>query len=189
MPTQSKKSVSITATDRPAKPKKKNKKESSRNSRNSFSKTTTSGVDNSSEGTHRKSRTKSRSDTSDVTEGKVASDISSKSFSSRTENTSSSNWRTSSSDGRSTSSSGENVGSTTGANSGLDTRDSEVNNVTKRSELTRVNESLRWDLTDCDDPDEEEERLRIYKLHRRKRYMNFFYKRSGGEGQSSQFYG
>lgn len=136
------------------------------------------------EGTHQKSRTKSRSDTSDVTEGKVVSIVSSKSFSSRTENTSSSNWRTSSSDGRSTSSSGENFGSTLNANSGLDTRNNEVNDLTTRTELTQVNESLRWDLTDCDDPDEEEERLRIYKLHRRKRYMDFFHKRTGGEANS-----
>ena len=50
MPTQSKKSVSITTSERPAKPKKKKKKESGRNSRNSFSKTPTSGVDSSSEG-------------------------------------------------------------------------------------------------------------------------------------------
>lgn len=44
-----------------------------------------------------------------------------------------------------------------------------------------MNESLRWDLIDCDDLDEEEERLRIYKLYRRKRYMDFFYKWIGGE--------
>ena len=50
MPTQSKKSVSITTSERPAKPKKKKKKESGRNSRNSFSKTPTSGVDSSCEG-------------------------------------------------------------------------------------------------------------------------------------------
>lgn len=50
MPTQSKKSVSITTSESPAKPKKKKKKESGRNSRNSFGKTPTSGVDSSSEG-------------------------------------------------------------------------------------------------------------------------------------------
>jgi len=51
--------------------------------------------------------------------------------------------------------------------------------------LTRVNEALRWDYTQCDDPHEEEERLKIYKLHRRKRYMDFLHKRTGGGPQNS----
>ncbi|KAL9981942.1 hypothetical protein ACROYT_G010709 [Oculina patagonica] len=190
MPTQSKKSVSVTPTERSAKPKKKKKKESGRNSRNSSSKTLASGADSSSEGTHRKSRTKSRADTYTNIEKKVASE-SSKSCSSSTQNTSSSSWRTSSSDGRSTSSSGENFGATSCTTSAsLDetrARESAANTstVTTSSSLTRINEALRWDFTNCDDPEEEEERLRIYKLHRRKRYMDFLHKRTGGEPQSS----
>ena len=50
MPTQPKKSVSVTLTERPAKAKKKKKKESGRNSRHSDSKTPASGADSSSEG-------------------------------------------------------------------------------------------------------------------------------------------
>ena len=50
MPTQTKKSVSVTPTERPAKAKKKKKKESGRNSRHSGIKTPASGADSSSEG-------------------------------------------------------------------------------------------------------------------------------------------
>ena len=139
-------------------------------------------------GTRRKSRSKSRADT----EKKVASDFNSKSCSSNTQNTSSSSWRTSSSDGRSTSSSGENFGATsTNSASSNETRSREnaVNTgafaVASSSSLTRVNETLRWDFTQCDDPAEEEERLKIYKLHRRKRYTDFLHKRTGGEPQSN----
>ena len=140
-------------------------------------------------GTRRKSRSKSRADT----EKRVASDLNSKSCSSSTQDTSSSSWRTSSSDGRSTSSSGENFGATSCTNSASsnETRSQEnaVNTgalaAASSSSLTRINETLRWDFTDCDDPDEQEERLRIYKLHRRKRYMDFLHKRTGGEPQSS----
>lgn len=140
-------------------------------------------------GTRRKSRSKSRADS----EKKVVSDLNSKSCSSSTQNTSSSSWRTSSSDGRSTSSSGENFGATNYTNSASSdetrSREDAVNTgtlaVASSSSLTRINETLRWDFTECDDPDEEEERLRIYKLHRRKRYMDFLHKRTGGEPQSS----
>lgn len=141
-------------------------------------------------GTQRKSRTKSRAVTHTNIEKKVASE-SSKSCSSSTQNTSSSSWRTSSSDGRSTSSSGENFGATSCINSASldETRalESAVNTSAAKtsSSLTQINETLRWDFTECDDPNEEEERLRIYKLHRRKRYMDFLHKRTGGEPQSS----
>ena len=50
MPTQTKKSVSVTPSERPVKAKKKKKKESGRNSRHSGSKTPASGADSSSEG-------------------------------------------------------------------------------------------------------------------------------------------
>ena len=50
MPTQTKKSVSVTPTERPAKAKKKKKKESGRNSGHSGIKTPASGADSSSEG-------------------------------------------------------------------------------------------------------------------------------------------
>ena len=140
-------------------------------------------------GTCRKSRSKSRADT----EKKVASDFNSKSCSSSTQNTSSSRWRTSSSDGRSTSSSGENFGATSFTNSASSnetrSRENAVNTsalaAASSSSLTRINETLRWEFTQCDDPAEEEERLKIYKLHRRKRYMDFLHKRTGGEPQSS----
>lgn len=237
MPTQSKKSVSVTPTERSAKPKKKKKKESGRNSRHSASKTPASGADSSCEGlldqcclfiltlkrkiiklnvliwnshlpraklkpifsrhlgwllsfavgTHRKSRTKTRTDTYTNIDKKIES---SKSCSSSTQDTSSSSWRTSSSDGRSTSSSGENFGATSCTNSASSddarARESAVNtSAVTMSRLTRINETLRWDFTQSDDPDEEEERLRIYKLHRRKRYMDFLHKRTGGEPQTS----
>ena len=140
-------------------------------------------------GTRRKSRSKSRADT----EKKVASDFNAKSCSSSTQNTSSSSWRTSSSDGRSTSSSGENFGAASCTNSASSnetrSRENAVNAgtlaVASPSSLTRINETLRWDFTECDDPVEEEERLKIYKLHRRKRYMDFLHKRTGGEPPSS----
>ena len=139
-------------------------------------------------GTRRKSRSKSRADTE-----KVASDFNSKSCSSSTQNTSSSGWRTSSSDGRSTSSSGENFGAAicTNSSSSNETRSRQNADstgslaVASSSSLTRINETMRWDFTECDDPAEEEERLKIYKLHRRKRYMDFLHKRTGGEPQSS----
>lgn len=50
MPTQSKKSLTVTPTDRPAKPKKKKKKDSGRYSRSDTFKTLASGADSSSEG-------------------------------------------------------------------------------------------------------------------------------------------
>lgn len=189
MPTQSKKTLAITPADRPAKPKKKRKKESGRTSTNSNTKTPASGADSSSEGTRRKSRAKSRGVETDE-EKKTSSDSSSKSRSSSTQNTSSSSWRTSSSDGRSTSSSGENFSATSCTNlaSSDESRAREtVNDLGHLSStsLTRINETLRWEFTQCDDPEEEEKRLRIYKLHRRKRYMDFLHKRSGGEPQSS----
>lgn len=119
------------------------------------------------------------------------SDLSSKSCSSSAQNTSTSSWRTGSSDGRSTSSSGENFGATSCINSAssdeMRARESDLNSlaVASSSSLTRIKEALRWDFTDCEDPDEEEERLRIYKLHRRKRYMDFLHKRNGDEPPSS----
>ena len=109
---------------------------------------------------------------------------------SHTQNISSSSWRISSSDGRSTSCSGENFSSASCKNSAsLDescVRGS-VDSLAQSSStgLTRENETLRWDYIQCDDPKEEEERLRIYKLHRRKRYMDILHKRTGGEPQSS----
>lgn len=175
--------------ERSAKAKKKKKKDSGRDSRHSGSKTLASGADSPSEGNRRKTRSKSRADT----EKKVANDFNSKSCSSSTQDISSSSWRTSSSDGRSTSSSGENFGATNCTNSASSnearSRQNAVNTgtltVASSSSLTRINESLRWDFTECDDSDEEEERLKIYKLHRRKRYMDFLHKRTGGEPQSS----
>lgn len=137
-----------------------------------------------------KSRAKVRGgETDDEKKLKSAGDFSSKSRSSSTQNTSSSSWRTSSSDGRSTSSSGENFGaaSCTKSPSTDESRVREsVNSLGQSSltSLTRINETLRWDYTQCEDPDEEEERLRIYKLHRRKRYMDFLHKRTGEPSNS-----
>lgn len=51
--------------------------------------------------------------------------------------------------------------------------------------LSTRNESLRWDNV-RDDKGEEEERLRIYKINRRKRYMEVFQKNS--DDRLSQFY-
>lgn len=137
-------------------------------------------------GTQRKSRAKSRTEKDDVK--KPAEDLSFKSRSSSALNTSLSSWRLSSSDGRSTSSSGENFGATacTNLSSSEESHVRErVDDLKQSTSLTRINESLRWDYTQCEDPGEEEERLRIYKLHRRKRYMDFLHKRTGGEQQSS----
>jgi len=181
MPTQSKKTLALTPTDRPAKPKKKKKKDSGKSSRNINTKTPASAADSSSEGTKRvKSRAKSR-----------GLETNNESRSSNTQNTSLDSWRTSSSDGRSTSSSGENfsAASCTNVVSSDDQcrAQGSVNSMVASSatSLTRVNEALRWDYTQCDDPHAEEERLRIYKLHRRKRYMDFLHKRTGGEPQNS----
>lgn len=105
--------------------------------------------------------------------------------------TSSSSWRISSSDGRSTSCSGENFSSASCAKNSASLDDGRVRGnadslaQSSSTSLTRENETLRWDYIQCDDPKEEEERLRIYKLHRRKRYMDFLHKRTGGEPQSS----
>lgn len=191
MPTQSKKTLALTPTDRPAKPKKKKKKDSGKSSRNINTKTPASAADSSSEGTKRvKSRAKSRGlETNN--EKKASGDLRSKSRFSNTQNTSLDSWRTSSSDGRSTSSSGENFSAASCANS-VSSDDQcraqgSVNSMgaSSATSLTRVNEALRWDYTQCDDPHEEEERLKIYKLHRRKRYMDFLHKRTGGEPQNS----
>ncbi|XP_078680789.1 uncharacterized protein LOC144915874 isoform X2 [Branchiostoma floridae x Branchiostoma belcheri] len=56
------------------------------------------------------------------------------------------------------------------SNSSVENRDpsqaaSTVNEITKK-----VNESLRWE-DPCEDTEDEEERLRIYKMNRRKRYL------------------
>ncbi|CAH1232263.1 C17orf97 [Branchiostoma lanceolatum] len=56
------------------------------------------------------------------------------------------------------------------SNSSVENRDpsqtaSTVNDITKK-----VNESLRWE-DPCEDTEDEEERLRIYKMNRRKRYL------------------
>ena len=46
-----------------------------------------------------------------------------------------------------------------------------INNASSsRTSCRTVNESLRWEYI-CDDSDEEKERIKIYKMNRRKRYL------------------
>lgn len=184
MPTLTKKTLAITPTEKPSRPKKKKKKLVGRSSKNTRSKTPASGVDSSSEGNQGviKSRLKSRGGELTTSDERTSE--------SHTQNTSSS-WRISSSDGRSTSCSGENFSSASCAKKSASLDDSRVRGSadslaqSSSTSLTRENETLRWDYIQCDDPKEEEERLRIYKLHRRKRYMDFLHKRTGGEPQSN----
>ena len=44
------------------------------------------------------------------------------------------------------------------------------NSSTTDSEIAEVDESMRWENVESD-PDEEAERIRVYKMHRRKRYL------------------
>ena len=86
---------------------------------------------------------------------------------------------TSTSDGRSTSSSGENLLSlrfTSSSHPDLQTSKSEK--LEKSPSLVQVNESLRW-TDEYKDPEMESERLKLYKMNRRKRYLAYLQERVG----------
>lgn len=188
MPTQAEKSLPKPPAERATKAKKKKKRESGRSSKNSHSKKhTASEADSSSEGTRVRSKGKSGG-TDDNRE--TSDDFTSQSRSTSSQNTSSRSWRTSSSDGRSTTCSGENFASKSGTNPGSSDENRKRESLISSEQTSSTgilvgNETFRWDFVQSDDPDKEEERLRIYKLHRRKRYMEFLHTRNGGEAQRS----
>lgn len=98
--------------------------------------------------------------------------------SSTTQNNPSANcW--SSSEARSTSvSSAENViASSSRSSDGADRLNGQQSPSTR---TPRQNESIRWS-PECDDSEEEVERIRVYKQNRRKRYMAYLHERTGGE--------
>lgn len=189
MSTYAKKSLALTSADKPAKLKKKKKRELGRSTNNCNSKTNAaSPADSSNEGTSRiKSRTKSHG-TETNNRGKNLDDFIPKSRSSTSQNTSSRSRALSSSDGRSTTCSGENFDPviSTKSESSDESRTGETLDSLSQTSPTAaaINETLRWDFVRSNDPDEEEERLRIYKLHRRKRYLEFLQRTNGREAES-----
>lgn len=134
-----------------------------------------------------KSRTKSHGTETD-NRGKNLDDFIPKSRSSTSQNTSSRSRALSSSDGRSTTCSGENFDPviSTKSESSDESRTGETLDSLSQTSPTAaaINETLRWDFVRSNDPDEEEERLRIYKLHRRKRYLEFLQRTNGREAES-----
>lgn len=95
----------------------------------------------------------------------------------------------SSTDGRSTSSSGENLEiSFPTASSDIDcTRKDEKESFTKsiNTKTMNLNESLRWE-GEVEDVEEEQDRIRVYKMNRRKRYMASL--QTNEEDSYGQFY-
>lgn len=135
-----------------------------------------------------RSRTKSHGTETD-NRRQTLDDFISKSRSSSPQNTTARSRTTSSSDGRSTTCSGENLDPAirTKSASSDENRTGETLDSLRQTSSTAaaINETLRWDFVRSDDPDEEEERLRIYKLHRRKRYLEFLQRRNDREAQNS----
>ncbi|KAK2574176.1 Protein LIAT1 [Acropora cervicornis] len=188
MSTYAKKSLALRSAEKPSKLKKKKKRELGRSTNNSET-NAASPADRSSEGTSRiKSRTKSHGTETD-NRGKNLDDFIPKSRSSSSQNTSSRSRALSSSDGRSTTCSGENFDPviSTKSESSDESRTGETLDSLSQTSSTAaaINETLRWDFVRSNDPDEEEERLRIYKLHRRKRYLEFLQRTNGREAESS----
>lgn len=188
MSTYAKKSLALTSAEKPSKLKKKKKRELGRGTNNSKT-NAASPADRSWEGTSRiKSRTKSHG-TETYNRGKNLDDFIPKCRSSSSQNTSSRSRALSSSDGRSTTCSGENFDPviSTKSESSDESRTGETLDSLSQTSSTAaaINETLRWDFVRSNDPDEEEERLRIYKLHRRKRYLEYLQRTNGREAESS----
>ncbi|KXJ29044.1 hypothetical protein AC249_AIPGENE1360 [Exaiptasia diaphana] len=161
MPNQAKKVTSTSTTDKQTKTKKKKKSSSSHKIRRE------SGSD-SNEGVKKKSKSR---------RGRISSDSAgstSQECSPALSGSSSSNDRTTSS------SSGENISVLyQSENSDLDCAKERLNGEESKTNttnsLTTRNESLRWDNV-RNNEDDEEERLRVYKINRRKRYMEDSFK-------------
>ena len=133
--------------------------------------------------TENRSRNKSSSRLNPCTAGSPKSNPSSchdRTSSSHNESHNSSSWvTTSTSDGRSTSSSGENLGAVSFAStSQMDLRNAKSKTPEKSPSLPQINESLRW-ITECENPQLESERLKLYKMNRRKRYLGYLHDRLG----------
>ncbi|EDO47444.1 predicted protein [Nematostella vectensis] len=157
MPTNARKNSTSSPTDKSKRSKKKKKKDSSKSC---VRKESNSGSDTACEERSSK-KSHSRRGTSRSTKGRSSSG--------QEEN--STDFRTSSTDGRSTSSSAENFISPHCTNSSSDLDNKRLNANERQTTPERAtNESLRWDNT-LDDPNAEEERIRVYKMNRRKRYM------------------
>ena len=101
-----------------------------------------------------------------------------------------SSWLISSaSDGRSTSSSGENFAAVRVTSTSRINADKSKSKTPKKApNLTQNqrNESLRWNC-EYEDPTLEEERLKLYKMNRRKRYLGFLQERVGGDTEKSYY--
>lgn len=63
----------------------------------------------------------------------------------------------------------------------------ELNEESQTStDITPTNESLRWNLIHQENQDQEEDRMRIYKINRRKRYMDVLQRNP--DDRANQFY-
>lgn len=183
MPVHNKKSTSTPSSEKPGKPKKKKKKSSTKRS---ASKQANLSADSSSEGnpqTEIRSRKNTGSRLTPSAVGGLKSNPSNgydHASNSHNESHNSSSWvTTSASDGRSTSSSGENLGAVSfKSTSQMDLRNSKSKTPEKSPSLPQVNESLRW-TTEYEDPELESERLKLYKMNRRKRYLGYLHERLG----------
>ena len=56
----------------------------------------------------------------------------------------------------------------------------------KYPSLVRVNESLRW-TGEYENPEMETERLKLYKINRRKRYLAYLQERVGGNSEKCYY--
>lgn len=67
-----------------------------------------------------------------------------------------------------------------------DFKTSKSETLVKSPSLVQVNESLRW-ADEYEDPDMESERLKLYKMNRRKRYLAYLQERVGGNTEKCYY--
>lgn len=196
MPTQHKKTAPSPSSHKSSRTRKKEKKIAKKGSTlGSTSKDTNSGPDSSSEGNTRgRSRKKANSRSSQKQGEEIKSDVSSgndRTSSSNNDNSNSS-WlinACSASDGRSTSSSGENFAAVRSRSTSSMNLDKSCRKTQEKSPILTQNqksESLRW-TNEFQDPTLEAERLKLYKMNRRKRYLGFLQERVGGDTDKSYY--